>query len=509
MKKTSENKRIKKLVKSILITAGSAVLLAVLGYCIWFFLIIPHKGIHETAPAKRKPISRLAKGILFDTEIEGPFQDFIAYMYDSNISDDLFTRYYAYDSFVSPYTIPSIRQYGKYVSDVLGQVDDEDFPSYLILGMDPYTSYIQSCRSNDLFKNNLDFLCKLAEDHPASVFAVMLPDDNALVWNSYDAQQLKDARLSYILLVRKFADCPNIHVYYHSLEEWILYSNCLREGGSNVMLRPGSYNNLIASDISTYDLSHLLVQASVNDLMDSVIDMSGKYDETRASYADLSGTNVVFLGDSIFGNFRDETAVSSFFEDMTGATVYNLGEGGMSSADVTDPVHPLNHAYNFLIGKEDVSRIDSFYSGYDSYNSFRLAGNKLPENGDNTVFIVEYGLNDYFGGIPADDYYASMTEIVTGIKQAYPNARIIIMSAGYINMYDMGTLATDQASSPLQTYRDIAAQIADENGCELLSLTDDFGFVQEMYPLFLNEDWVHYNERGRYQIAQTLARYFK
>ena len=510
MKKTSENKTKKHPFKTILITLGSAVIIAGLGFCLWFFIIRPGKGIKNAPVAMRCPIEHLARGVLFDTTVNGEFQDLFAYMYESNVSDDLFTRYFAYDSFFSPYTITSIRQYGKYLTDVLGQVSDEEFPSYLILGIDPYSSYIQSCRNTDLFRDNLDFLCQLAGTHPASVFAVMLPDDGAAVWNEYTPEELNDARLSYILLVRKFAECPNIHVYYRPLEEWVLYSDCIRENGSPDTLLARTYNNLMANDVATFDLSHLLVQGSVNDLMDSVIAMSSRRDEVYASYADLSGTNVVFLGDSIFGNFRDETAVSSFFEEMTGATIYNLGEGGMSSTDVCNPHKPLYHAFNYLIGKEDVSEIDRYYSHFDSYNSFRLAGTKFADGtGENTVFIVEYGLNDYFGGITADDYYNSMTSIITDLQTAYPDARIIILSAGYIQMYKNGAMAIENYSAPLQTYRDLAAQVASEHGCELLSLTDDFGFYQEGTPFFLNDDLVHYNERGRYQIAQGLARYFK
>ena len=525
MKKTSENKRIcskpgiikkaaesfkKHPVKGTLTALLSAALLSVLGIAFWIFVIIPDKGAPSGVPRKYYPVSHIGRGILYDTDVEGEFQDFIAYMYESNVSDDLFTRYYAYDSFMSPYTIPSVRKYGKYVTAVLSDVPDDEFPSYLILGIDPYKAFLQSCSNKDTFTQNLDFLCNLAGTHPASVFAVMLPADSATKWNSYDPETLKEARLSYIMLVRKFAECPNIHVYYHSLEEWVLYSNCLRESGSEDVLLDRTYNNLIATDISTYDLSHLLVQGSVNDLMDSVIDMSSKYDETLQTYADLSGTNVVFVGDSIFGNFRDETGVCSFFEEMTGATVYNLGEGGMSASDVTDPSNPLSHAFNYLIGKESVSEIDKYYTHFDSYNSFRLAGTKLPEGkGENTVFIVEYGLNDYFGGVTAEDYYSSMTEIIKGLKDAYPNARILILSAGYISMYNNGGMAIEPDSAPLQTYRDIAAQVSEEYGCEFLSLTDDFGFTQEQTLLFLNADLVHYNERGRYQLAQVLARYFK
>jgi lysophospholipase L1-like esterase len=102
-----------------------------------------------------------------------------------------------------------------------------------------------------------------------------------------------------------------------------------------------------------------------------------------------------------------------------------------------------------------------------------------------------------------------MTSIITDLQNAYPDARIIILSAGYIQMYKNGAMAIENYSAPLQTYRDLAAQVASERGCELLSLTDDFGFYQEGTPFFLNDDLVHYNERGRYQIAQGLARYFK
>ena len=84
-----------------------------------------------------------------------------------------------------------------------------------------------------------------------------------------------------------------------------------------------------------------------------------------------------------------------------------------------------------------------------------------------------------------------------------------MLSPGYILMYNDGTMLPTGTGSVLQAYRDAAAEAASDNNVRFLSLTEDFGFTQEDAEKYLLPDLVHYNEYGRYLLAQGLARYFK
>ena len=102
-----------------------------------------------------------------------------------------------------------------------------------------------------------------------------------------------------------------------------------------------------------------------------------------------------------------------------------------------------------------------------------------------------------------------MNRIVSELKSAYPASRILVLSPGYIAMYDNGDMPLNEESGQLSEYRVAAYEVAMENGAEFLSQTDDFGFIQEETAIYLLPDLVHYNEIGRYRVAQTIARYLK
>ncbi|MBO6006984.1 MAG: SGNH/GDSL hydrolase family protein, partial [Lachnospiraceae bacterium] len=295
-----------------------------------------------------------------------------------------------------------------------------------------------------------------------------------------------------------------------STEDWVLYSDCIREAGP---LSPVLYNidsHMLATNIDPNAADHVLTSDNVNTIMDETIERARRYEDIRNSYADLSGKDVYFIGDSIFGNFRDETAVSSFFRDMTGAQVYNLGEGGMAAVSAANSSSDIGSALNYLLGKERLETFSTRCYEFKSYYSYWNAADRLKETkGENSIFIVEFGLNDYFTGKSADEFRSAMNRIITELKSTYPKAEILVLSPGFIRMYNDGTTLISETGSVLQAYRDITTEVAAQQNCELLSLTDDFGFTQEETASFLLPDLVHYNENGRYLLAQGLARYFK
>ena len=487
----------------------SVLVLTGLSIFIWMKFIRNHKCALDHAVSRNFPIVHLERGVLFSDVSAFEGQDYIAYAYDSCVTDNVFTTFFGYDPVPVHEPIYSIRKMQYYVDLTLGACKDEEFPSYVILGIDPYKAFRQSCESRELFQKNMSFIADLADDHPDSNFSIILPSDSAYKWNSLTGDALSNARISYILLVRYFDGIPNINVFYYPVEEWILYSDCIRTGGPESPIREGIYDHLLALSFADGSSAFLLNKENVNDVMDETIAKAAEYEDVFSGYADLSGKKVFFLGDSIFGNYRDETSVPSLFRDMTGAVTYNLGHGGMSAHHLADPGEALGMAFLHLTGSLDRESFDSAFSSYYSYGDFGLASAALTgTTGEDAIFIVEYGLNDYFGGRPVEEYKNSLINIINTIRNAYPDSRILLMSPGYIGMYENGESPLPDFGGTLQEYRDAAAEAASENGIELLSQTEDFGFTQEESESYLL-DLVHYNESGRYRLAQGIARYLK
>ena len=496
--------------KNIAIALGVIVLLTLGIIFIWYKITHPGKAISSEERHVQRPPYGLVKG---DEVVPASLCDVdavIAYMYESNKTDNVFTGNYGIESVILPQTHHSIRKFEEYVVESLAPLGGDDFPHHVVLGIDPYAAYLQSCASKEYFKKNLEFLSDLAGKYPATAFYVYLPDDNAEKWNSFSADDLSEARLSYIFLVRQFADFPNVHIYYHPYEEWYLYSDSIRTDSGNGIVEEDVYASMMFADISDHDLRYMLTSDNVNTRMDEVIEMAKDYESVRATYTDLSDKKVIFLGDSVFGNYRNGTSVSSFFRDMTGAAVYNLGVGGRSAIYMAQPSSDVGVAFNYLIGKEDATALENACKDLPAYNEMKQAGEDLAgSDGSGFIIIFEYGLNDYFEGSPAAEYKEAMTKLVSEMKSAYPKAEILILSPGYIGVYEEGQTIIKETGDILPAFRDATLDVASETGVPVLRLTDDFGFTQEDVRTYLLGDGVHYNEIGRYQLAQKLARYFK
>ncbi|MBP5253563.1 MAG: SGNH/GDSL hydrolase family protein [Lachnospiraceae bacterium] len=434
------------------------------------------------------------------------------YMYDQTVNGITFSEKVGVPYFMANDRFSSFRMMSDYIVDSSEQFPEDEFPRYFILGIDPYAAFLQSCSSKEYFQRNLEFIYKLSEEHPGTAFIVYFPADSALDWINLTEEQKREARLSYITFVRYFRERPNVMMYYISSMEWVLYSDCIRTNGLDSPVDEDIYDHLQSLNITETSLSCLLTYANVNEEMDRIIGLAGEFEQVRASYADMSGKDVFFIGDSVIGNYRDDTSIPAFFRDMTGANVYNLAVGGWSAVSTADPSTSLGCAFDYLMGRSEKEEfIDLFSSSY-AYEDYTLAKTKLEENnneGENSIFIIEFGLNDYFCGLPLDDFRAALTYFAESIKTSYPKAQILFLAPGYINAFDFGNLdtGTDGNSCILQDYRDITYEVAIEQNCQFLSLTEDFVFTQETTPFYLDD--VHYIENGRYLLAQGLARYFK
>ena len=506
MKKTLQNKRI------LMIAGGIAAVLLVIFIIIFsvYRTLHPRKIEINAETAKLPSIEHIDRGNQNAFDYSGETDAFIACMYDSNVSDDVFRTFFGYESITVTRRMPSVRVLGNRMEEIFEDIPEESFPRYIVLGIDPYASLLQSCSNSDLNRKQIAFIRDIAVSHPACRILITLPDDSAAKWTSLDETKVKLARSSYIITVRELSDIENIRIIYNSVEDWVLYSDCIREDGP---LSPVLFNinsHMLATNIDPNYADHVLTTDNVNTIMDETIERARKYGEIKSSYADLSGKDVYFIGDSIFGNFRDETSVSSFLRDMTGAYVYNLGEGGMSAVGVASSSSDIGSAFNYLLGKEKAGVFSERCYRFNSYYSYWTAAERLQETkGENSIFIVEFGLNDYFSGKTEAEFRSAMNRIITELKSTYPKAEILVLSPGFIRMYNDGTTLISETGSVLQAYRDITTEVAAQQNCELLSLTDDFGFTQEETASFLLPDLVHYNENGRYLLAQGLARYFK
>jgi len=237
---------------------------------------------------------------------------------------------------------------------------------------------------------------------------------------------------------------------------------------------------------------------------------------------------IVVLGDSIFGQVRDESAVSGRLSGLLGQEVFNGALGGTC-------ISRINEEGRLAYTKDSLSfaaisraaALDDF--GLQQATLVRESATEyFPDVIDDMekidfsgvdILLVQYGVNDYHAGIPLDNaedpydeytFCGALRSALSFWKEAYPDTRVILLTATYSWYVYTGETCEekDEGGGILEDYVNREIQIAEEMNVEILDLYHDF------YPHEVWDDWkiytvdgLHPNETGRQLLAQTIADY--
>lgn len=235
---------------------------------------------------------------------------------------------------------------------------------------------------------------------------------------------------------------------------------------------------------------------------------------------------IVVFGDSVFGLFRDETAVPAKLQALTGKTVYNAalggtgiarqegdkrldyGKGSLSLAGLAKAV------YGGDFGIQQAVRIRESNTQYFPETIDGLAE---VDFGKVETVLIQQGINDYHAGIPMDNpedpydeytFLGAFRSSIASLRKANPNLRIIILTPTYAWYLPTGLTCeeADQGGGILSDYVEAEIETARELDLEIIDLYHDF------YPHGSWEDWelytfdgIHPNEEGREKMAQKIA----
>lgn len=150
-------------------------------------------------------------------------------------------------------------------------------------------------------------------------------------------------------------------------------------------------------------------------------------------YRPTKTMDVVILGDSNIGNFRDETGVTYVVEnELDGENVFNGGFGGSTAVNVNE-VSFINLAKAIESGEFSrelsmtAARDDGDLTYYDdalrdlSYIDFKKV----------KVLVVAYGTNDQLIGASVDEYTSAVKEGIDRVHRKYPELKIIVVTPFY------------------------------------------------------------------------------
>lgn len=237
---------------------------------------------------------------------------------------------------------------------------------------------------------------------------------------------------------------------------------------------------------------------------------------------------IVFLGDSILDNNRDETGVPYLVGQECNAKVYNMAIGGTTAALLPDEQYNFaNWSSQGLLGAVNAIRGDINPDVFDGTPAGEVL--KTCDFSKTDYFVVGYGVNDFTSrqipqsrylengdilGVDASHTYAGALDLaVSLLRGSFPDAKILIISPHYCQIFEAGKFMGDAYSlnygqGTLVEFFRVAGYVADqykEDNVIFFNAMEESGIDTYTADEYL-EDGVHLTEKGRREYAAIVSR---
>lgn len=480
--------------KIILLLAVLILLCAVL----FFFTI------HQKTQAQREDFDNIAS-LEFDTAFLS------MYPIDTYHEED-FSYYRRMSVFKASYCMPDFSVVEEYMEEI---VKSGNPLTTVYLGLLPDKARPEKIQS-------------LADRYPGVTFEVILSYPSADYWRHLSEKDYGQTLQAYCDFLAAIPDMAGANFYFLGSQEWLVNNPANYEGE---LLATESIAKMIMLH-SDRDHEYLVTDTKVPALSSSLTELTRKMRDNPAEFPDLSDYRLIFFGDSVIAGYNNSTSIPGTVAGRTGAAAYNCGYGGNSAAMTPGARISLPGIVEAFF-RGDLSALpegEQVYEGIAAYLSdFPADLSDSPTNlsdsltnstnlSDSTAdpklcFIINYGLNDYFGGFPvfSEDpydiatYSGAIRTAVETIRTNAPDAQIILCTPTFTASYQNGTAPHGDAGNVLTDYVEAVLTLADELQTDVLDNYHDLGITPENHGEYL-EDGVHPNAACRYLIGTNLIR---
>ncbi len=431
-------------------------------------------------PAKKRADYKRLSSESYDTV-------FLSMYPNDNIKEEFFSFYKDMTAVVTSYEIPdlaTLKSYFEYISE------SDNTVSTIYLGIRPDRA-------------DASALLELLQAYPDVQFEIILAHPSLEYWQSLSEKKCNELLQAYRDFILPLMGQEHISLYHFGASEWLIAN-------------PANYEEMFLTNtdisrtlllLADQKLEYYLTSDNAENVLDAMNTLIVNKRTTPANYPDLSNWNIVFFGDSIIGNFTSSTSIPNVTGGLTHAHVFNLGYGGGSAAETDSNNFSLPDAVNVFLQKElDTVPTDAVQlrAGMDAYL-------QAPEQ-EQLCFIINFGLNDYFSGLPiaSEDpydkytYAGALRSSVKELQSAYPNAYIVLVTPNYTSYFGSGTERMSASGDILENYANAVIALSEELQVGLLDNYNELGINDDNWPSYLS-DGCHPNETGRFIIGQRIA----
>ncbi len=371
------------------------------------------------------------------------------------------------------------------IGDYLAQgFSHSDSLRVVYMGLDPYAvSRLYRHHASLYIRDYEKYLISYAQAHPDTGFEILLPARSLETLRELPEGEYEELVGSYRNFVNICASCENVKVYFIGHEKWLTANP---ENYEDACCKPAVLHTLLA--FTFRDDAYVLTADNAEERLGQMTEL---VQAEPMSYPDLSRWCMVFFGDSVLVNCGGSFSIPGVVEGLTGAQTYNLGVSGVAAADTVGAELSLNRAVDRFL-EQDAEGLKA----------------------DRICFVIEFGLNDYFGGIPADSsdngwdvttYGGALRTGIRTLRESYPDAEILVLTPTYTAKFSGGTEKLSGEGGVLTDYVETAVRVADEMGVRCINNYADSGINADSYELYLS-DQTHPNEAGAYLLGERIAK---
>lgn len=410
-------------------------------------------------------------------------------MYDvSNYNYEYFDTYMAWNCTPTNHIFSTLDYFNEYNELIWSNKINQ-----YIMCIDPYLLY-QEADYDDTKYNKLlsDNIVKIIKDNDNTTFYLYFPSYCHTHYEGYSSTDFNNLKSAYSKLTISLAQYENIQYYYNGYEEYIFTNEYIYETGSDCLMYEPTANFMLLENLS--DSSRVTAQELISGV-DELISGLKKYNQSPNPEYDFSDYCAIILGDSIFASFTDNTGLQAIMQNNSGIDYILQAHGGApaASSDSSDID---------LMSQLDITEINS------KINELGATRKKL-------LFIIEFGLNDYFNNTDITNptnkydtatYSGAIRSTIETIKHEWSAADILVIAPGYVSMRQYGEEPYNIPGHKLSEYRNAALALAEEYNLYCINLCE-VGITEDNCFDLIQDDRVHYNGRGRYIIAWKLMEY--
>lgn len=376
----------------------------------------------------------------------------------------------------------------------------DELPERIYLGIDP-----MKMERHFTWEEELDWqrtIAALVREHEEISWEVLLAYPSLAEWQLLTETERAQGIAGYRRAMETLTSLENLLLFYIGSQEWLICNqdNYIEDGTLNVSVTHTMMLNVFC------DQNYMVTADNQEELLEELEETLGVWLQNPPYVKTRADDTLVFLGDSIFGNYIDSSSIPGVVAYFTAANCINCGYGGICLSAGNSGTPGIDVIANLCNGQtgaipEDVAA----YSGIQDFVQDR-------EDKGNLTFFINYGINDYLTGKPieSEDKYAvnSYTGAMrTGIEQlqmSYPDAEIVVLTPSYITFWDCGTQIADENGGILKEYAEAAIEVAREYGLPYMNIYEDLEICAETEDILL-ADGVHLNGQGRFRLGMMIC----